>query len=123
MINKRITTYVLTCSVALLLTACGTTNNDIYYWGAYPSTVYENLKNDKTSLSEQISAMEKYFDLVNSQNKAVAPGAHAHLGLLLIEAGQNDRALEQFKIEKELFPESSTFMDFLLKNKMKEDKK
>ena len=37
--------------------------------------------------------------------------------MLLSEAGQDQSAAEHFETEKRLFPESSAFMDFLLKNK------
>ncbi len=61
--------------------------------------------------------MEKYFQKTRSENKKEAPGTHAHLGMLLSEAGQDQSAAEHFETEKRLFPESSAFMDFLLKNK------
>ena len=45
----------------------------------------------------------------------VAPGAHAHLGLLLSQMGDRSGAFRQFEEEKKLFPESRAFMDFLMK--------
>ncbi|EEH62093.1 LOW QUALITY PROTEIN: periplasmic protein, partial [Neisseria gonorrhoeae 1291] len=44
-----------------------------------------------------------------------APGAHAHLGLLLSRSGDKEGAFRQFEEEKRLFPESGVFMDFLMK--------
>lgn len=57
--------------------------------------------------------MEKIVQ-VNKQNKPMPPGFHAHLGLLYGEAGRFDEMRNQFLIEKELFPESAEFIDFLL---------
>lgn len=114
--KKRIT-YVLPIAATLFLAACGSSPKNMYYWGNYSPTVYERLKNDDRSVGEQINTMEKYFSEANSKQMAAAPGAHAHMGLLLIDAGQNAAARQQFETEKQLFPESSVFMDFLLKNK------
>ena len=47
---------------------------------------------------------------------AVPPGYHAHLGLLYGEQGDLGKFAEQVAQEKSKFPESQTFMDFLLRN-------
>ncbi|KKB00698.1 DUF4810 domain-containing protein, partial [Avibacterium paragallinarum] len=54
---------------------------------------------------------------------AVAPGAHAHMGLLLVQSGQLDAARQQFLEEKKLFPESSSYINFLMKNKVNGEQK
>ncbi|MBF0803296.1 MULTISPECIES: DUF4810 domain-containing protein [unclassified Neisseria] len=109
--------YGLPLAATLLLAACGSAPKPIYYWKDYNATVYERLKNDDGSVGKQIDKMEKYFNEANRKQLAAAPGAHAHMGLLLIDAGQPDAAKAQFETEKQLFPESADFMDFLLKNK------
>ena len=101
----------------LLLAACDNPQQTLYYWGNNNADVYERLKSDGKPLGEQSDAMEKYFQKTRSENKKEAPGTHAHLGMLLSEAGQDQSAAEHFETEKRLFPESSAFMDFLLKNK------
>lgn len=111
------------CSLSLaamfLLAACGSAPKTMYYWKNYNTAVYERLKNDDSTIGEQISKMEKYFDEANRKQLAVAPGAHAHMGLLLVDAGQTEAAKARFEMEKQLFPESTTFMDFLLQDKVK----
>jgi len=47
----------------------------------------------------------------------VAPGIHAHLGLLYFNAGSSAEGEQQFAQEKALFPESAQYLDFLLKSK------
>ena len=49
-----------------------------------------------------------------SKGLALAPGFHAHLGMLYFESGNNSSGVEQFEIEKSLFPESSKYLDYLL---------
>ncbi|MGR6694662.1 DUF4810 domain-containing protein, partial [Avibacterium paragallinarum] len=102
---------------SIFLSACGTSTNNMYYWKGYNNTVYDYLKNDSTSISNQIEAMEKYFSDAKDKQLAVAPGAHAHMGLLLVQSGQLDAARQQFLEEKKLFPESSSYINFLMKNK------
>ncbi|RPD89122.1 DUF4810 domain-containing protein [Neisseria weixii] len=119
---KKGITCMLPLVAALWLAACGSAPKQMYYWKDYSPTVYEHLKND-ASPSEQISKMDKYFTEADRKQMAAAPGAHAHMGLLLIEAGQNEAARQRFETEKQLFPESSVFMDFLLKNKTQGGKK
>ena len=75
----------------LLLAACGSPQQTLYYWGNNNADVYERLKSDGKPLGEQIDAMEKYFQKTRSENKKEAPGTHAHLGMLLSEAGQISR--------------------------------
>ncbi|MDY4593881.1 MAG: DUF4810 domain-containing protein [[Pasteurella] aerogenes] len=120
---KKQLTYALPLVAALCLTACSSGPKSMYYWKDYPPTVYERLKNDDSSISEQITKMEKYFTEASRKQLAVAPGAHAHLGLLLTDVGQYESARRQFESEKQLFPESTVFMDFLLKNKSQGGKK
>ncbi|STZ76046.1 DUF4810 domain-containing protein [Bergeriella denitrificans] len=121
--KNTLTAYALPLAAALLLAACGSAPKSMYYWKNYNDTVYQHLKNDDGSLGKQISKMEKYFNEANLKQQAVAPGAHAHMGLLMVAAGQPEAAYTQFEAEKNLFPESSIFMDFLMKNKAKKGKK
>ncbi|HEZ3853716.1 TPA: DUF4810 domain-containing protein [Neisseria meningitidis] len=93
----------------------GNGQKSLYYYGGYPDTVYEGLKNDDTSLGKQTEKMEKYFVEAGNKKMNAAPGAHAHLGLLLSRSGDKEGAFRQFEEEKRLFPESGVFMDFLMK--------
>ena len=49
----------------------------------------------------------------------VPPGYHAHLGLLYLNAGKTDQALAAWQQEKNLFPESTKYIDFLISNMKK----
>lgn len=120
---RKLSKSSLLFSIAMLLVACGTHQKSMYYWKDYNNAVYNYLKNDNTSLGEQINQMKSYFDNAQKEQYAVAPGAHAHMGLLLFKTGQINEARQQFLEEKKLFPESSSYIDFLMKNKANGDKK
>lgn len=120
---KALSLAVLT---AVLLSGCmlgKQPDTQLYYWKGYNSSVYERLKNDSQSSAEQITVMTEYLSNAQNSNKAVAPGAYAHLGLLLLDVGEVSQAKAQFEKEKALYPESAQLMDFLLKNKNKNSKK
>ena len=46
-------------------------------------------------------------------------GFHAQLGMLYASVGKTGQATQAFEAEKALFPESSPYMDFLMKKKSK----
>lgn len=101
--------------VALMLfivSGCATAPKPLYNWGNYQGNLYARFK-ATSSPDQQIQDMEKTLQIAKS-NLPMAPGFHAHLGLLYGEVGRSNEMCEQFKAEKQLFPESAAFMDFLL---------
>jgi len=94
-----------------VLSGC-TTTPQLYNWGGYESQVYARFSANSNP-EQQIDVLEKTLQ-TNKGNRPVPPGFHAHLGLLYGEAGRINEMREQFGLEKQLFPESATFMDFLL---------
>ncbi len=101
---------------ALLITGCANTTQ-IYNWGSYQNQVYSRFT-AATTPEQQIQEMEKILQTKKS-GKPVPPGFHAHLGLLYGDTGRVVEMREQFSIEKQLFPESTAFMDFLLNRSAK----
>lgn len=95
-----------------LLAGCAAAPKPLYKWGNYQNDLYARFK-ATSSAEQQIQGMEKTLQSSKSQ-LPIAPGFHAHLGLLYGEAGRRNEMCEQFKIEKQLFPESAVFMDMLL---------
>lgn len=102
--------------ISILLSACGhQASNSLYYWGNFNNQQYQSLNND-INPQEQIANMEKYFIDVQSRKANAAPGTHAHLGMLYAKVGNLAGAKTQFEMEKQSFPESTTYMNFLLKH-------
>ncbi|RKP43738.1 DUF4810 domain-containing protein [Trinickia fusca] len=102
-------------AVTILVSGCAANNDtSLYQWDAYQPQVYEYFKG-KTAPDAQIDALEKALQQIQSKNGNPPPGFHAHLGMLYASVGKGDQALQEFGEEKRLFPESSAYMDFLMK--------
>lgn len=100
--------------VALLMAGCVTKPQPLYYWGGYQLQVYGHFKGEKGP-EEQILALEEIRERAAAEGKALPPGFRAHLAMLYGQTGRSDRLVEQLETEKKQFPESSTYVDFLLK--------
>ncbi|UVK82999.1 DUF4810 domain-containing protein [Pseudomonas sichuanensis] len=99
-----------------LLAGCNS-HKTLYQWESYQPQVYSYLKGD--AKEEQITALERDLEKIKAKNGAVPPGYHAQLGLLYSSLGKDDQMIQQFRTEKALFPESTAYMDFLMKNASK----
>ena len=97
------------------LSGCQSTK-PLYHYGAYPDAVYAHFKNEDSSVTEQIEALEKTIRETNRNKLQIGPGIYAHLGFLYLQSGQRDTGLAYLQKEKQLYPESTHFIDFLLKN-------
>ncbi|MFI8648028.1 DUF4810 domain-containing protein [Pseudomonas iridis] len=104
----------LTLAASTLLAGCAGPKT-LYQWEGYEPQVYEYFKGEEPK-EAQAEALERDLQKIRSTGKAVPPGYHAHLGLLYLSMGKDDQMVQQFRTEKTLFPESGTYMDFLLEN-------
>lgn len=59
--------------------------------------------------------MEAHAEKARAANAALPPGFRAHLGMLKLSAGDADQARQMWQAEKLAFPESTPYMDQLLK--------
>ncbi len=100
----------------LLLAGCAQ-QKPLYQWEGYQQQVYQYLKGEPKE--QQIEVLEADLQKIKAQDGAVPPGYHAQLGLLYSSLGKDDQMVQQFQTEKALFPESATYMDFLLNNAKK----
>jgi hypothetical protein len=117
-LTRQISRIVLICGFVGLV-GCVSAPPTIYGWGSYQHQVYEYLKSDGSSPEEQVASLEKDLMEMSAKGEAAPPGFHAHLGLLYASLGKVDNSIEEFQVEKTLFPESAQYVDFLLSNKNK----
>ncbi|RKT49609.1 hypothetical protein DFR40_3273 [Azonexus fungiphilus] len=111
-----IRTNLLAGACLALLAGCASQPQSLYHWGAYPAVQYAYFKGDKGP-EEGILALEKVREEAKAQGRALPPGLQAHLGLLYGMTGRGDLFEQNLLAEKQSFPESSVYLDFLLKQK------
>jgi hypothetical protein len=113
MLSLQISRIFLLVLILFGLGACSSQPKSLYHWGDYDDQVYAYLQKT-SSVEQQIAALEK--TLHTTANPAhIPPGFYAHLGLLYGEVGRYADMQRALETEKNLFPESAPFMDFLLK--------
>jgi len=103
-----------------LLAGCAS-QNTLYQWEGYQPQVYNYFKGEPKQ--EQVIVLERDLEKIKAAGKLPPPGYHAHLGLLYADLGKDDEMVRQFQTEKALFPESGTYVDFLLRNIKRPEKK
>lgn len=100
--------------VAALLTACAAQREPLYHWGDFPAQQYAYFQGDKGP-EEGIQALEKTREEARAKGKPLPPGLQAHLGLLYGQTGRIDLFEQHLEAEKQQYPESAAYIDFLLK--------
>lgn len=112
-------TRMLALSVSLLgltvLGGCSSNSERLYYHGDYSAAVYSYFRQDDVTLEEQIETLNQIIEDAANNQMLVAPGVHAHLGMLYFETGSPNLGMQHFEAEKALFPESTQYIDFLIK--------
>ncbi|MBB4843109.1 hypothetical protein HNP55_001628 [Paucibacter oligotrophus] len=103
-------------SLALGLGGCATAPKPLYQWSNYQGPVYQYFKDNGASAAEQISLLEAQLQKNKAMGELSPPGLHAHLALLYSKLGNDGAARENLLAERNLFPESAPYIDFLLKN-------
>jgi hypothetical protein len=95
----------------------------LYQWEGYQSNVDAHFRTNKMSPNAATQLMETDLQKIRASGKAIPPGYQAHLGLLYGQQGNLDQFAQQMQAEREQFPESETFMTFLLRNFKKNEVK
>ncbi|MEK7747605.1 MAG: DUF4810 domain-containing protein [Nitrospirota bacterium] len=101
----------------LLLSSCAGGKPTLYQWERYQTHLYEYFVGEGIGPEDQIHRLEEDLQKIEAHGKIPPPGYHAHLGLLYSQAGKNDQFVAQLLSEKKNYPESSAYIDFLLKNR------
>lgn len=101
--------------IILILGGCVTPEPPLYRWGEYENIIYKGYKepgssdpvNDAIVLAEDMARTE-------AEGMQVPPGVRIHLGYLYFAQGRTDDARALFEMERQIFPESTVFVDGLL---------
>ena len=100
----------------LALTACAAPPKTLYQWGGYQDALYTYFKDGGADAGAQIGQLEAQLQKTAAAGATPPPGLHGHLALLYTKVGDEANALRHLEVERQLFPESGAYVDFLLKN-------
>lgn len=101
-------------TISAVLAACQT-NSQLYYWGSYEEQLYNQFnKPGKAPPELQIDKLSEDIERAENSGKKIAPGVHAHLGLMYAAVGNMAAAEAAFNNEKKLYPESAVLLDGML---------
>ncbi len=117
--NTRMVTRIKTLAlVATLLVLTGCANKappPLYGWNGYEKNLDTYFRGNRESWDTQSKRMEEDLQKMRAAGQATPPGYQAHLGLLHGKQGDLARFQQHLQAEKEQFPESETFVNFLLR--------
>lgn len=115
---------MLTLFATLALAGCAQPGpKPLYQWAGYQSAVYQHLKSNGSDPGAQISVLEAQIEKNQAAGVATPPGMRAHLALLHSKMGDDVAAKRHLEAEREQFPESAAYVDFLIKTAKKDTDK
>ena len=115
MISWKITRGALAVCVAGLSAGCAQRIKQLYLWDSFPRQQYDTLLRAGANQDEQIRILQAQAEKARAGGTALPPGFRAHLGMLYLAAGNVSEARNLWQAEKATFPESTIYMDQLLK--------
>jgi len=106
---------IIVLAVVIFVSGCATRSPQLYQWGSYEGLVYDMYTHPgKAEPGVQIIKLSEDIQRASAEGKRVAPGIHAHLGYMYLIQGNSDSAVAEFTLERELYPESTVFIDGML---------
>ena len=103
--------------LSFIISGCSSKPKPLYTYGNYSESYYASKKDVSadTALKLQKSIEFAIENAGESRSGRVAPGMYANLGYIYLKGGKTDKAIESFKKEKSIYPESAHFMDRMIK--------
>lgn len=110
--------FALLALAGIGLAGCANQPKSLYYWGDFQDQQYAYFKGEKGP-EAAILDLEKVRENARAKGQDVPPGLQAHLAMLYGQTGRDDLFRQNLEAERQQFPESSAYLDFLLKNKLR----
>lgn len=111
MIRNKIRFLISTLFVLVTFSSCAI-QDSLYSWGNYSSNVYTYYKKQTpASLEKLTGTYEKIIDRQSGTRGVTPPGTYIEYGYLLCLQGKKQEGMEMINKEKELYPESTKFVD------------
>lgn len=108
--------YIPAAVLCVMLTACETTNPQLYSWYNYEDVTYQYNKKHTDELKQNVLA--EYKLLTEKQNGArgkVPPGLYAEYGYMLCKMGRTTEGLRFLQEEINLYPEFKKYISRIIK--------
>lgn len=107
---------LLAMGFVLTLSACANKGPPpLYGWHGFEKNLDTYFRGDRESPEVQSKNMEESLQKIRASGAQLPPGFQAHMGLLYAKQGDLARFQQHLEAEKQQFPESQTFIDFLLR--------
>ena len=111
---KIIVSYLSIFIIIVVFSGC--TQSELYYYGSTEKELYQLKKEpNEYRLKNYKEALEEVIEYADYEGQLIPPGTYANLGYLYLQEGKKEEAIKMFETEKKLFPESTKFIDFVLK--------
>jgi hypothetical protein len=109
---------VAAMAMGSVLIGCAQAPRQRYHWEGFQGQLYEYFKADSSSPEEQLRVLDAQVQKARASGAALPPGFRAHLAMIYLRLGRDGEAKQELEAEKANFPESTQYMDFLLKRMM-----
>ncbi|CCE22894.1 DUF4810 domain-containing protein [Methylotuvimicrobium alcaliphilum] len=107
------------CVMSVFVLA-GCAPQGLYYWGAYEDGLYDRYVENS---GEQVEAyLRQSMTEAEASRMPVPPGLYADYGFVLYQRGDKAGAIDYFRRERELYPESTALMNKLIERIEQQDK-
>lgn len=104
----------LLLALSVTIVGCAQKPQTQYEWEGYQQSIYSYFVPSKHDAQAQIATLEKTIETAQAKGSRAAPGLHAHLALLYFNVGRNEEGVGHLVTEKQLFPESTEFVNFMI---------
>ena len=94
---------------------CAEAPKRMYHWEGFQGQLYAHFKGDSSSPEDQLRILDAQAQKARASSAALPPGFRAHLAMIYLRLGRDGEAKQELEAEKAYFPESTQYMDFLLK--------
>lgn len=101
--------------VSAFSVGCATAPQPIYHWNGFQKQLYDHFKGDVSAPEDQLRLLTMQAEKAQAAHLPLPPGFRAHMAMIYLKLGREQEAKVQLESEKTTFPESTPYMDFLLK--------
>ena len=102
-------------TLLLIVFISGCAAPKLYQWGGYEKNLYDSYK-DPNQFEAMRIELESVIASNSSSGQKIPPGMYAELGTLYLQKGDSNKAIEFYKKERDIWPESKGLMTALIQN-------